>query len=248
MKRAIYFIVFILLITFVPRVFASSGEIVPLTASEQRALDAELQRISDKYDFHVVIETIERPENYSIENTADAIYRERYGNADGVMLTIATETRDWDISAQGSGGSIFFAEAREYIADRILSDLSAGDLYDAYCLFAELCEDFLEKAETGAPYTRDNLPAKPLSTVAKAIAIGAGVLIALLIVGSMKAQLKSVAPKSSAADYVRSGSLKIHKSRDVFLYRNVTKVTRSNNSGGRSGGSRSSGRHTSGKF
>ena len=249
MKRTIiYFVVFVLLITVVPKFLAARGEIEMLTASEQSTLDAELERISEKYDFRVAVETIDRPQNGTMWQTADAIYLEHYGSQDGVMLLIATETRDWDISVHGMGQGYFFAAAREYIGDRILKDLSAGDLNDAYLLYAELCDDFLEKATAGTPYTHDNLPPKPLSTTALLIAVGAGVVIALLIVLNMKSKLTSVAPKASAADYVRSGSLRVNKSEDTFLYRNVTKVTRSNNRGGRSGGSRSSGRHTGGKF
>ena len=252
MKRSlIIFIAFVLFITVVPRLMAARGEVELLTDSQQAALDAELQRITDLYDFRVAIETIASPYgNTSIESTADDIYAEKYGGEHGVMLLIATETRDWNISTHGMGQGYFFISAREYIGERILSDLSAGDLNDAYWLFAELCEDFLAQVAAGTPYTHDNLPPKPLSVPATLIAIGAGLVIAYWIVDSMKKKLTSVAPKASATDYVRSGSLRVNKSRDVFLYRNVTKVVRSNNSGSRGGrgGSRSSGRHTSGKF
>ncbi len=250
MKRAIlYFVAFVLLITVVPKFLVARGEIELLTASEQSALDAELQRISDQYDINVVIQTIDQPQNGSISRTAQALYEKIHGDEDGIMLLIATETRDWDIGAHGRGEKIFFTAAREYIGEQILDDLSAGDLYDAYCLFAELCEDFMQKAEMGTPYTQFELPDKPLPDYFVLIAIGAGVAIALIVVLSLKAQLKTVAPKASAADYVRRGSLKIHKSRDVFLYHKVTSHTRSNNSGGRrSGGMSSRGNHTSGKF
>ena len=120
MKRTIiYYVVFVLLITVVPKFLAARGEIELLTASEQSALDAELQRISDKYDFRVAVETIDRPQNGRVEQTADAIYLERYGSEDGVMLLIATETRDWNISTHGIGQGYFFISAREYIGERI---------------------------------------------------------------------------------------------------------------------------------
>ena len=250
MKRTwIAFIIFVLFINFGPRLMSGRGEIELLTAGQQTALDAELQRITDLYDFRVAIETIDAPRGAtSIERTADAIYAEKYNGEHGVMLLIATETRQWDISTHGMGQGYFFISAREYIADRILSDLTAGDLNDAYWLFAELCEDFLAQVAAGTPYTHDNLPPKPLSVPVTLIAIGAGLVIAYLIVDSMKKKLTSVAPKASATDYVRSGSLRVNKSQEVFLYRNVSKVVRSNSGGGRRGGSRSSGSHTSGRF
>lgn len=250
MKKAITYFIFIAFLIFgFPKLMAKDGQIHLLTQSEQSTLNAELQRISDKYDFRVLIETIDRPQDNGIHRTTEDIYAKHCGNADGVILVIATETRDWNIYAHGSRGLyIFHAPAREYIADRIMNDLSGGDLYDAYCLFAELCDEFLEKAATGTAYGQHDLPPKPLPPVAAIISVAVGGIIAYYVVMEMRNKLRSVAPKASAADYVRSGSLRVHKSHDVFLYRNVTSHRKSNGGGGRSGGSRSSGGHTSGKF
>lgn len=248
MKRSIIaFIIFVLIVQFLPMIATQTGEIQLPTAAEQREIDGELQRISNAYDFHVVIEVVDRPDRGAVDRCAQAMYEAKYGKEDGIMLLIATETRDWDIGAHGAGEKLFFATAREYIGERIVPELSSGDFYEAFLLFGDLCEDFLQKKALGTPYTKDTLPSPPLPKYFILLALGAGFVIAFFIVGSMKKDLESVAPKASAADYVRKSSVRVYHSKDVYLYSRVSSRTRSNG-GGRSGGSRSRGNHTSGKF
>ena len=71
------------------------------------------------------------------------------------------------------------------------------------------------------------------------ILISAGISagISLTVVGTWTNQLKSVRPKVCARDYVRAGSLNLRVQRDVFLFRNVTRIARDQgNSSGRGGG------------
>ena len=66
-------------------------------------------------------------------------------------------------------------------------------------------------------------------------------IIALIVVSSMKKKLTSVKFADSANDYVRPGSLNLTESRDTFLYSSVTRTVRETES--RSGGG--GGSHTS---
>ena len=71
------------------------------------------------------------------------------------------------------------------------------------------------------------------------IAVLFGLLIAFLVTGHWKAQLKSVRQKSSAAGYVRRGSLNITQAHEHFLYRQTTvmqKPKNDNRPGSSSGG------------
>jgi len=69
--------------------------------------------------------------------------------------------------------------------------------------------------------------------------ISAGISLALafgipgIVVAVWTGQLKSVKPKDFACDYIRQGSMMLTLQRDIFLYRNVTKIrkTQNNNSG-----------------
>ena len=59
-----------------------------------------------------------------------------------------------------------------------------------------------------------------------------GFLIALIVTGVMRGQLKSVRSQSGASDYVKAGSLNITHRQDLFLYREIRKVEKPRNDNG----------------
>ena len=63
-----------------------------------------------------------------------------------------------------------------------------------------------------------------------------GLVISLIVTGSMKAKPKSVRMQSAAASYVKSNSMNITESRDMFLYHTVERREKPK-SGSVSGGS-----------
>ena len=52
------------------------------------------------------------------------------------------------------------------------------------------------------------------------------IVMACIVTGAMKGQLKSVRSQENASCYIRSGSMVITTSEDIFLYRNVTRIPR----------------------
>ena len=78
------------------------------------------------------------------------------------------------------------------------------------------------------------------------IALIVGAVVGLIVVSTMKSKLKTVRPRREAHEYTRPGSMNVTVSRDLYLYRTVTRRPKpkdSGSSGGRSGGgSRSGGR------
>ncbi len=58
------------------------------------------------------------------------------------------------------------------------------------------------------------------------ISLVVGVVIALIICFIMKSMMKTANPKSTANDYIRKNSFNISRSRDIFIYANVTKKKR----------------------
>ena len=63
-----------------------------------------------------------------------------------------------------------------------------------------------------------------------AFAVIAGIIIALIYTSILKSQLKTVHSKASADDYVISDSINITRSHDIFMYKNVRRSPKSNNS------------------
>ncbi|MGN1341483.1 MAG: hypothetical protein ACI4WS_14410 [Oscillospiraceae bacterium] len=58
------------------------------------------------------------------------------------------------------------------------------------------------------------------------ISLAIGVIVALIVCMIMKSMMKTARPKATANDYIRKNSFNITRSRDIFVYANVTKKKR----------------------
>ena len=58
------------------------------------------------------------------------------------------------------------------------------------------------------------------------ISLCIGLVIALVVCLIMKSCMKTAVPKITANDYIRKNSFNITRSRDIFIYANVTKKKR----------------------
>lgn len=197
-----------------------------LTAAERAELTEKFDALSAKYDVDYVVCTVSSLNGKTAEACADDIFdycgfgigEER----NGVLLLISTGDGKWHISTRGYGITAFTDAGIDYIGGELLSDLKAANYAGAFAKFSDLCDDFTAKAKSGDPYTKYNLPLKPLSFKYAIGALVAGFVIALIAVGSMKSKLKTVRFKAEANSYVRPGSMKVTFARDDFLYHTIT--------------------------
>ncbi len=218
-----------------------------LEGNEEAELEKALNDICRRYGIDVVIVTVERLNGKDITANADDFYDGHGYREDGILLLVADYEREWAISTSGYCISAFTNAGQEYISDRFVGYLSDGEYYRAFLTFAELCDDFIAKAKDGEPYDYGNLPKEPFNVVLSLIvSIGIGLVSALIVTGVMKAKLKTVRPKAAATEYIRSGSVDITESREIFLYRNISRVRRVKKSGGSSTHRSSSGRRHGG--
>ncbi len=204
-----------------------------LTDREEAALLKTLDAISLRQKVDVVVATTDSLDGKSVVAYADDLYdgcRFGYGsNQDGLLLLISMEDRDWYISTCGFGITAFTDAGIDYIGRQIQDDLSDGEFAAAFDSFARLCDDFITQAKNGDPYDHDNLPREPLSVIWIAISLFTGLVIALIVVGTMKGALKTVRPQGTAGSYIKHGSMNVTQCRDLFLYRNVVRTPRPKN-------------------
>ena len=135
-----------------------------------------------------------------------------------------------------------------YIGERMGDDLSAGNYADASCTFIRFANQFVTQARDGEPFNKADMPKEPLSAVWIVISLVVGFVLAKIIVGSMKSQLKTVWVQLAAGSYVRQGSMNITESMELFLYNKLDRTEKpKNNSSGSSTHTLSSGtRHGGG--
>ena len=253
-------VLFCLLITL-SVCFTASADVIPderiqprlvdgadiLTDSEEAKLLSKLDTVSEELQFDIVIATTYGLGEGYIRDVADDYYDYNgfgYGaNADGCILLIDMEGRDWWISTCGYGLTALTDAGIQYIGDQFESDLTNEDYYEGLNTYIDLVEDFVNQAETGKPYDSGNLPKEKYNWFFGIVfSLGAGFLIALISVLVMKGKLKSVRRQPAAHDYLVPGSMNVTLSRDMYLYRNVTRRAKPKESSGSSSHSSSSGR------
>lgn len=215
-----------------------------LSESEQSDINATLDELSVRQSFDVIIVTTDDNEGYTSLDYATIVYEQfEYGygeDADGVLLLVNMQDRDWQIIAHGYGMTVFTNDGIDYIGERLRPYLSNGEYAACFMEYARLCDSFITQAKTGEPFDNGNLPRDSFSPIWIPIALIVGFVIAKIIVGNMKGKLKSVRSQASADSYIKQGSMNITESRDLFLYHTVTRTVKSNNND-----SSSSGTHTS---
>lgn len=219
-----------------------------LAEEEISELADTLADIRDTWDMDVVIVTINDLQGSDATTYADDYYDYNGYGEDGILLLVSIDDRQWAISTCGYGQYVFTDAGIDYMAEQFLPDLSAGNYADAFRIFAELCEEYLEQAFVDAPYDVGDFSDNSFRLGKRLlICFGVGLLIALVAVGIMYGQLKSVRSRT-ASHYVRSEGLKLTASRDLFLYAHVDRRKReTSNSGGSSTHRSSSGRSHGGR-
>ena len=208
-----------------------------LNETEVAQLNSKLESISKKYKAEIRVVTLSSMDGGDIDEFLEYLYDESgfgYGeNHDGVLLVVCMDPREYRILSNGFAGEAITSGDIDAIGEAFKSDLSDGNYADAFDTFADKCEYYLDGHINGFPFnTGKNL----------LICAGIGLVVALIVTGIWKGQLKSVRKQSAANAYVKAGTMQITQSGDFFMYRNVTKTQKqSSSSSGSSGSSRSTG-------
>lgn len=202
-----------------------------LTDSEEAELLDKLDEISQRQQVDIVVVTLKSLEGKSAMEYADDFYDQKgYGfgsEKDGILFLISMQERDWYISTKGFGTTAVTDAGLEYMSEQFIGDLQKGEYAAAFTKFVEMCDSYLTQARTGTPYDAGNLPKKPFPLIGMlAAALGIGFLIALIVTGVMRSKLKSVYSQPAAGRYVKKGSMKLTKEKDLFLYRHIDRTER----------------------
>lgn len=233
-----------------------------LTQTEAAELMAELDEISERRDVDIVIVTTNGTDGKSMMEYADDYFDYHDYRPDGILLAIDMETRQWWISTTGYGITAMSDEDREWVEDYFVSELSEGNYEEAFLRFADCCDQLIRAAQDGSlwddefnqdydpyfgPSHRLRLRYMAPWPLILLLCCLCGLFVAMISTGHMKRKLKSVRQQKAAAQYTREGSFILNTRQDLYLYRNVTRVSRpkdDDSSSGHSGHSGSS-THTS---
>ena len=211
-----------------------------LSDEEVDSLTSRLDELSLRQKMDVVIATTDTLDGKSVVEYADDLYDYcsfGYGaNRDGLILVISMEDNDWYISTCGYGITVFTDAGIEYIGKQIVPYLSDSDFAGAFTTYITLCDEFITQAKTDKPYDIGTLPREPLSPAWILVSLIVGLILSCTTVGKMKAKLVTVRTQAAADSYIKPGTLNINDSREMFLYRSVTRTQKPKNNSS-SGGS-----------
>ena len=195
-----------------------------LNESEESKLTERLESIQREQQMDIIVVTVPSLQGKSAQDYADDFYDGNGYGDDGILLLISMEEREWYISTAGYGITAVTEAGLEYMSEEFVKVLSKGDYYEAFVTYADLSEDFVAQARKGSPYDKGNLPKAPFKFVrVMIVSLLIGLVVSWIVTGRMKGQLRSVHTKSEATDYIQSGSMKVTRSRDLFLYRNLNR-------------------------
>ena len=212
-----------------------------LSDEDVDSLTARLDELSLRQKMDVVIATTNTLEGKSVVAYADDLYDYcsfGYGaDRDGLILVISMEDNDWYISTCGYGITAFTDAGIKYIGEQIVPYLSDKDFAGAFATYITLSDEFITQARTDKPYDIGSLPRKPMSPAWILVCLIIGLILSCVTVGKMKAKLTTVRAQAAANSYMKNDSMNITDSREMFLYKNVTRTKRSNESSGGGGSS-----------
>lgn len=230
-----------------------------LAGSEEMYLLAKFDEIADTQEFDVIIATVNTLEGKSPQEYAEDLYDYNdFGlgdKKDGILLLVSMEDRDVYISTTGLGIELFGDGVwDESILNRIIPFLSNGEYYDAFLLYASLCEihimpdesvdlpdgydgvigyddGFDDNLDEEYYYDGDSGYYVPYDTGFDfdmiqmiPVALIVGMVISLLIMLGFRSQLKSVRRKPTAHDYQIPGSMQVTHQSDMYLYSHVSRT------------------------
>lgn len=260
MKRKLFsvFLLLCLCISLSCAAFADNNQLLYdyeelLDISESDSIAAALDDLSREYGMTVAILTVDSFDGKSAEEYADDFYDDNGlgtgEGGDGLILLVSMAERKWHISTKGYAIYAFPDYYLDSIGEDIVPYLADGDYLAAFETFIDDCRSYMaeDMEEEGYDERRDEYSDKDFYDFPETeknsgprfiwipIAIGVGLIIALVSMSIMKRGMKSVRMQAAASDYIRSGSFSLSESRDVFLYTTVSKTPKPKDNDGHGG-------------
>lgn len=223
-----------------------------LTDREQTELDEIARDLSETYDCDVLIALVEDLEGYTAGDYASALNGGYWWDSeDGVLFLLAMEEREWYIATFGEAIYIFTDYGIDIIGETVVPYLSYGEYYQGFACYLDMLPRYFDAWEADVPvddygydpgyredvvYHSDSRYRKSFGDVIL-VSLLIGVGVAAVGILAMRASMNTKRRQHSAEDYLKSGSFRMGIHRDLFLYSNVSKTRRQQNTGTSGGGS-----------
>lgn len=223
-----------------------------LTEQEVSSLNNTASSLSGYSGCDVLIATLETMEGYSAEEYAVLLNSgSLWHSDDAVLFLISMEEREWYIATFGSAMETFTDHQIDTLGESAVYYLSRGNYYDGFALYLSMLSDCFQAqgSRTSIGYDSHGQTAAAANGLTKSffrvlpVSALIGLVTAALVLLLMRSQMNTKRRQNSAADYLITGTYRVRNQQDIFLYSNLSKSPRQQNTGSQSGsgGYRSSG-------
>ncbi len=207
-----------------------------LTSSEEAELDNKLHGIYETYGVYPIVLTEDKMSGISAKDSAEDFYYEFFHGKDCIIFYISDYDRKYSFVSFGEKGMDAFRDSDiGDLEEEILPYLKNDNFKKAIFTFADEAENILDV------YTNGSLGYK-ITVIAVAIILP--LIIALIAMLVQLSKMKTAVRQNYATNYIKSGSMNLSRSTDLFLYSVITRKARPKPTQTSSGGSNS----RSGKF
>lgn len=200
-------------------------------------LEALAGTISSATGLDLVILTVNDLGGRSPASYADSFYDSNGYSDDGMLFLLAMAERDWYISTCGEAIRIFDDRDIETLLDAGLPWFSGGEYFEGF-------REVLHNVDAMASVRSVQIPTHTASTSSRRAPVSGKTLFISVLIGAaisgiailiMRSSMNTKRKQRSATDYLTPGSYHLRTRQDIFLYSNVTKTPRQQNTN--SGGS-----------
>ena len=270
MKKRLFVLCLLLLVAFSlsASVFASDpAEFIMdyagiMTSEKARELEHRAMTLGETYGCGVYVLTVNSMGGQQSRDFAKDFYLENdLGLGDfrnGILFLVAMETRDYVTVTYGRDteapseygiGILAFTDAGIMeLEDDVVYYLSEGDYDEAFETYVSTCEEYLSYYQANGEGKEPGASAADL--IMLAIALGAALLIALVVCLVLLSQMKTAKSAREASDYISGEGLELTGQRDQYTHttRQQHKIEKSSGSGGSKVDSSGFGGSRGGKF
>lgn len=234
-----------------------------LSPEETGELTRKIQTLRSELELEIVIVTTYGTGGKNVQQYADDFYDiNGYGwgsENTGILLLLDMEAREWYMSTCGEAIYIFTDYGLEELGDAILPWLSDGEYYQAFEIWLDELEYYVDAYRTGIPVDGYVPPDEYESPYGDEIyhyddhvgirvrpfpvALVIGLVAAVIAILVMRGKMNTAKLQCGAVDYLKDGSFHLRQRSDMFLYSRVSRRAKpkNNGSGGGSSVHRSSG-------
>ena len=204
-----------------------------LTESEIDELTDRMMDLREKYDFDVAIYTEASMLGVDAMNTADDTYDYLgYGagnGADGILLYVSDNPREYWFSTHGYGMTAFNDNGLAYLEKKILPSLKKDNYYEAFSSYVDYADELLEMAKNGEPFNKKQYSKEfVLFVILGALLIP--LLVGYLLMKKKLKMMKTAVSQDYAGNYIKPGSMNITYARDFFVYSRIDRTEKEKSS------------------